>query len=335
MKRFVYIVLVSFLLLSCKKEKGTIYPGNSGLGFQDVCYAANSTDQFIKTFKNIVTYSIVGPTLYFPKGRYYRPCFNPENINEIAYMLVSASPSVATGLYKFNFCTGAKTSITTDIGSDFDWGPNGWIVFSNSSLQLYKIKDNGDSLTKLSKLGGSNFDSKWSPDGSRLFYINNTIRIMDKNGNNEIIIPANPFKAIDWIDNNTLLVFKGGINKFCKFNISENAISNPICSYTTTYTDPKIFDRKNNLCYQSLNNGPGAKDYFIKYDFNNNSLDTMQTQFDSYFYGTGDYNPATNKTIIQLIRQEWKDSIKAEINYFMEPLIINPNGTKERLLKID
>jgi len=250
-------------------------------------------------------------------------------------MLVSASPSVATGLYKFNFCTGAKTLITTDIGSDFDWGPNGWIVFSNSSLQLYKIKDNGDSLTKLSKLGGSNFDSKWSPDGSRLFYINNTIRIMDKNGNNEIIIPANPFKAIDWIDNNTLLVFKGGINKFCKFNISENAISNPICSYTTTYTDPKIFDRKNNLCYQSLNNGPGAKDYFIKYDFNNNSLDTMQTQFDSYFYGTGDYNPATNKTIIQLIRQEWKDSIKAEINYFMEPLIINPNGTKERLLKID
>lgn len=250
-------------------------------------------------------------------------------------MLASSTPSMSNGIYKFNFCDGTKTLITSDIGSDFDWGPNGWVVFSSASLQLYKIKDNGDSLTKLSKQGGSNFDGKWSPDGSKIFYINNTTRVIDKNGNNEIDIQTTTFRAIDWIDNKTLLVFKSGINRFCKFDIETKTISGPICSYTTAYTDPKTFDRKNNVCYLSKNNGSGTKDYFLKYDFNYNRLDTLKILHDSYFYGIGDYSPATNKTVIQLIQQDWKDSLKGEINYFQDIIVMNPNGTKERLVKIE
>jgi TolB protein len=71
------------------------------------------------------------------------------------------------------------------------WSPNGrWIAFASNRLgegnhELFKIRPNGTDLTRLTfNEGGfdvSNDDAEpsWSPDGSRIYYINNHVGTTD------------------------------------------------------------------------------------------------------------------------------------------------------------
>ncbi len=77
------------------------------------------------------------------------------------------------------------------------WSPKGdWILFERSA-QIYKVKTNGDSLTRLT-FSGENFYPNWSPDGSKIVYDRTDslfgIWVMNADGSNKkwIIRGRNP-----------------------------------------------------------------------------------------------------------------------------------------------
>ena len=79
------------------------------------------------------------------------------------------------------------------------WSPDAeWVAF-NIYPQIYKIKSNGDSLTKLTNGAGS-FNPRWSPDGKRIGFEGNTRNnVMNSDGSGLGFIGDNGFGAIaDW-----------------------------------------------------------------------------------------------------------------------------------------
>lgn len=97
--------------------------------------------------------------------------FNPNNGDEIVFTESSQSGQ-GTTLWKYRISTHALTAVLTedalpDMGAG-DWGDNGWILLDAGS-NIFKVKDNGDSLTQLS-FTGANMDPQWSPSCTAYAY---------------------------------------------------------------------------------------------------------------------------------------------------------------------
>lgn len=87
--------------------------------------------------------------------RYYgSPFFNPNNENEFLYLKKYTPIYNSSELYTYNLLTNEKQLIYTgDIWYAPKWGQNGWIIFSQSDGNVYKIKGDGENLTKLTNEG--------------------------------------------------------------------------------------------------------------------------------------------------------------------------------------
>lgn len=80
------------------------------------------------------------------------PCFNPLNVNEFIYL--TQDSLFYNSLIKYNLITKKETVILSGqrIVRQPKWGKNGWILFAGLNLQIFKVKDNGDSLTQLTSV---------------------------------------------------------------------------------------------------------------------------------------------------------------------------------------
>ncbi len=95
-----------------------------------------------------------------------RPCFNPRNPDEIVFVR-RLNGSSEDELVKYNLVTKAHQVLFTGaIWSPPSWGTNGWILIGSSDENIYKVKENGDSLTQLTTEGGK-FFPMWDPAGDR------------------------------------------------------------------------------------------------------------------------------------------------------------------------
>jgi Tol biopolymer transport system component len=99
---------------------------------------------------------------------YCCPQFNPNNPYEIAYIVTFNSG--LRQLYKFNFKTGVKTYLTDNVLDEFSWGSNEWILLSGCDYQIWKIKDNGDSMTRITNTSAINSNPLWSKSCSYYTY---------------------------------------------------------------------------------------------------------------------------------------------------------------------
>lgn len=100
-----------------------------------------------------------------------RPCFNPRNQDEIVFVrhLVGGSEDE---LVKYNLSTkDHQVLFTGAVYGIPSWGSNGWILVGSSDENIYKVKENGDSLTQLTTEGGK-FYPKWDPAGERFACMN-------------------------------------------------------------------------------------------------------------------------------------------------------------------
>jgi len=88
----------------------------------------------------------------------HAPCFNPNNANEIIYVKNS---NYKYQLVKYNLQTKSETILleNTFIVGQPKWGKNGWIVFSKLDLNVYLIKENGDSMKRISSYYQNNHPS--------------------------------------------------------------------------------------------------------------------------------------------------------------------------------
>lgn len=109
------------------------------------------------------------------------PSFNPSNSDEIIFFYAPDNSPPPFQLLKFNLSSKEYQIIFEgQFGIRPRWGKKGWILLSlqnelgNDGFNIWKIKENGDSLTQLTTNGRS-FFPEWNNEGNRLIYqIGNT-----------------------------------------------------------------------------------------------------------------------------------------------------------------
>jgi dipeptidyl aminopeptidase/acylaminoacyl peptidase len=265
-------------------------------------------------------------------GQYYSmdrlqeyPCFNPVNPYEIAYM----EQWGGTRIYKFSFTTGLKTLVYDGGYYSTDWSSKGWIIFTNRDLQLWKVRDNGDSLTQLTNNGDFNNHAKWSPNGEKFAYaFRQTIRICKENGTIEKVIPQSP-DGIIW-QNDSVIIYSDYRN-ILSYNIVTDA---EILLRSGDGMGMHVWDNNKRYSYHVLNKGTGKDDYYVRYDFDTQKIDTLRTLYDSYFFIHLTYHQQTKKCLAVLDRRDFKDSARCDIVYRRNLILMNPDGTDEKLIKI-
>lgn len=98
--------------------------------------------------------------------------FNPINPNEVIY-IVNGDISGYNKMFTYNI----PAQVTTFLASVGPYCPKvnkrGWIVFSTVDSDIFKIKTNGDSLTKLTS-SNINFDPQWDHTDTNIYYFRNS-----------------------------------------------------------------------------------------------------------------------------------------------------------------
>lgn len=164
-----------FLITGCKKDLDIV---ESPIENQGDCTPILPCNQV--TIGSGYTY------IYDPNST-TTPFFNPNNDNEFLFV----SPCTETNNKKcikiFNLQT--KNTISIYTGSLYyapQWGKNDWILFCQDDKNIYKMKSNGDSLTKLTNLNNLHHPI-WNHDGTKFLAFTEASNLFsllfDANGN--------------------------------------------------------------------------------------------------------------------------------------------------------
>lgn len=176
--KFKYLFFIALVVAGCHKTNRNVPTSPlQGGGEKDSVYSFNC--------KNIG----MGPAIGWQDVNLYSDSalrcwfYNPVNKNEIIFAPIG---DMNTGYHKvcsYNFIT--KTRKTLDAGCMYfpQISSKGWIVYEDLNFNIYKIKANGDSLTKLCE----GEDPKWDYTGNFIYYCHNSnpsrTYKMDINGN--------------------------------------------------------------------------------------------------------------------------------------------------------
>lgn len=114
------------------------------------------------------------------------PCFNPNNENEFLFVKSCIGDTTYASIFKYNLYSETTTHIYSGVlWSRPVWGKNDWILFSVYG-NIYKIKSNGDSLTKLTNLNNLHHPI-WNYDGTKFLAFTEASNLFsllfDMNGN--------------------------------------------------------------------------------------------------------------------------------------------------------
>lgn len=111
---------------------------------------------------------------YYDSTQFKTPSINPNNPNEFVYYYTNSNKQSLNGLYKYEITTGLKTPLITGLNllAQPKWGKNGWILFNvinGDDREIYKVKSNGDSITKLTSFHPDLFP-EWNSDATRIIF---------------------------------------------------------------------------------------------------------------------------------------------------------------------
>ncbi len=101
----------------------------------------------------------------------YKTMYDPTNPNYF-YYLIDQEPGIGQIeglLIRVNLTAGEKIRLNSSIIGALQINKSGWLVYKKGDLNLYKIKTNGDSLTKLTFNENALFPT-WSLDDNFIFY---------------------------------------------------------------------------------------------------------------------------------------------------------------------
>ena len=169
MRNIIFLLLIAAILLaSCTKEDdGSFLPPPQRC--DSTLYARPLTPDTCMDFPD-------EPVLYFYQrvGLGYGPIGKSADNPDEWFFLINREES-STGnegseIWKVDTCSGKKQKLANQAYIQPKLNRNGWILFMNKKDGLlYKIKENGDSLTVVSKeINNITFD--WCLDGQAFFY---------------------------------------------------------------------------------------------------------------------------------------------------------------------
>lgn len=343
MKKLLLMPVMIAILISCRKpvdQSPLFLPCTSNCD-----YNKYSTSEFDSVGIPIHYLWPFEPVILSDEFNFFNPIFNPNNSCEFLYMQLGLTQS---GLFKFSTETGESTLITQEFYYNADWGSNGWILFTGISNQVFKIKENGDSLTQLTDFGSFSNAGTLNPT-SNLFFIKRPwnvelpgYSILNLEG--EVIHTINNtlFEPIDWLSDTELLGELDG--KLFSLSIPYENLTLLNSSEVHPYnTYEKILDRENMTCYSEVVvEIVGEEDifYFIRYDLNGtNGVDTLTRLYHSYRFGWSDTSERIGdvqdgKMLIELQREEIPDSMVIETYIRNNILIMDLDCNSQRMMEL-
>lgn len=224
----IHILLGFVLLSSCRKDPipPQVTPPYNGptlckTQLEQISVPANNMDT---TVYNVGCGAIPEAEQLYPDYLYTDAVFNPENVNQIAYIREPTNGTLPTGekqLWIYDICSGQSQKIHDDVNSRIYWGRNGWILFSTfvgSNLHIFKIRPDGTSLTQLTQSGTitAAFPFSWNKQADGFIFLaelaeSDYLLTADENG---VILDtvhnfANGMMFMwSWLQGDTLLVGK-------------------------------------------------------------------------------------------------------------------------------
>ena len=142
-----------------------------------------------------------GPVTVQETYRHERPAWSPNGLKIAFTVRIQDS----AGVYIVD-TTGANLRLLkSGAGIGITWSPDSrWLAFSISG-SLFKILENGDSLTQLTT-NASDYRPSWSPDGKRIAYVNAGLRALNLQDSTIMnLVPYGEYPS--WHPNSTEVLF--------------------------------------------------------------------------------------------------------------------------------
>lgn len=225
-----YITLFAALILGCRKDKLELPDPSFGEGN---CITSEFIQNHTTPISDTIFKGVAWPQcaiFWIPIGhtqeyQYRAVVVNPSNSNEIAFLRSSDAYSMAT-LCIYNLCTNELNEIAFDLHETLDWSTKNWLVITRSDNQLWKIKANGDGLTQITNNGSYNARAKWSPDGTKILFAQNTTKkLIDENGSNQVTVALESnVLQWDWLNENEIVYSMYSNNPIKKFNLNTELV---------------------------------------------------------------------------------------------------------------
>lgn len=182
--KFLVYLLLPLVLLQCTKDRSTAIIDPPPFG----CVA---TDSFLLSFNDSLYFFPPPPPfdwqkLFTRRYQYYHPSFSPTNPYQFVYIRQEMERSIYTcDVRIFDICTGEDRLLSTNgyLGAEPKWSMKGWIVYTGDDGDLWKVKDNGTNLTKLTFGPDFNYEAIWNPDGNQILY-------RQRNANTSFVLAA-------------------------------------------------------------------------------------------------------------------------------------------------
>ena len=268
---------------------------------------------------------------YPEKYRYTYPCFNPNNVEELAFIRLEWQ-TLKRDLCILDLCSGELNCLDVNPVDDLDWGANNWLLFIGEGLQLWKVRPDGSGLTQLTT-AGENDNPIWEPEGKRVVYRRTNspgyFFMLDDNGAVLDTIEKMQAKtAFDWSMDNKLITPTLPLtpDSYC-IGYYDMAIDSII---TTNDIGGQyyIYDAKwgeNNRLY-----------WLLQYRLSHTDIETggqadlfsLPNGFNNRFYRSLTISPG-NKYIV-LNREDWKQLNECDVEVVHSLYIMGMDGTDER-----
>lgn len=288
-----------FIFVSCKKDDPLSY---SGLP-RHVDFPKCNDEKIPKSPDSPIGWEFTS------KGASYRfPCFNPNNSDEFVYCVTQSG---ITNLISYNRQSGEKTILLTyNLYRPALWGTNGWILL-NPGNQIWKIRDNGDSLTQLTSVGNHYYPS-WNFDYTKFVCEFNNIGLTQDFYSGATDLIQYPIKAGScWLNESNLLAFfdsdMTGVER--GFTIIEMNTKTPtFYPVKERYASgsPPIWFNKDIFIFSSHN-------LLCAFDIKTCDVREIGKTCDNDFFGYGSFAPSTNEIIYEVNHSNYIGSNRIEV----------------------
>lgn len=249
------------------------------------------------------------------------PYFNPNNGDEFVFMKENIGNSY-NYIYTYNLKTKQKILIHEGYTHrNLEWTTNDWIIFN--SIELHKIKSNGDSLSIISKIKYHFTTEKdkilykkpKSTPSKFMFYfadLNNVI-FDSVNTVNTVVQP-------EWYKDKVIFM------PHIIYNLKTKEIKKILHDTDLNFISQQKWVNDDEFIW-------GDRKSIYKTNVLTNNTDTILSHCNGFGYVSFDYSPHTNKIICNLVRKEVVAHSLLKMN--VQIVMMNLDGTEKEFIDID